>query len=269
MNYLIALKPFSLKVQVKLHNVPNTKYPPELFKFIGSIFALAFYFDIPLEVEFLPAFYRILTGKNPIVVKEMAEVESEYLDPVLYNGLIALRETDLAPLKLDFMGAEVTSENLEAFIDHEIKNQIYFKYAEHLESLKRGFFSFINAKDFGSFRLRSEELKVIFRGDSFITAEDFIKNVNVTKLTDANSRKWIFELIEEFSDNERLLLFKFITARRSVPFRGLSKLLVPISFASVNVPEVQHHLPTASICGSLMKIPVYASKDILKEKLLM
>lgn len=250
--------------------VPNTKYSPKVFKFIGSIFALAFNLDIPLGIEFLPAFYRTITSEQTRKLGINVD-ELEYVDIEFYNGLIALRKMDdLRTLQLEFMGNEVTGDNLESFIRHETNFHCYLKYKQHLDSLKEGFFSSIDSELFEDLNLKSEDLLEIMRGDVILAAEDFVKHVNVTKLTDPNSKRWIFEVIEEFSNEERLLLFKFITARRTVPLKGLKNLVTPISFASVYLPMPDPpHLPAASTCGPLMKIPVYGSKNILKEKLLM
>jgi hypothetical protein len=251
-------------------HVPNTKYPTNLFKFIGSIFALAFNFNIPLGIEFLPAFYRSLTDdQTRKFVTEQEELK--YVDKQFYNGLVGLRKMDLKPLELEFMGSEVTTENLENYINHEAHFYCYLKYKNHLKSLNEGFFSLIDGNSFkNNLNLKSDDLFEIMRGDIVLTADDFVKHVHVSKLTDFNSRKWIFQIIKEFSDQERMLLFKFITARRAVPFKGLKNLMTPISFVSVYLPIPNPlHLPTASTCGSLMKIPVYPSKEILKEKLLL
>lgn len=250
--------------------VPNTKYPPKVFKFIGSILALAFNLDISIRIEFLPAFYRTITGEqtNKFVI---TEDELQYVDNEFYTSLVALKNMDdLKSLQLEFMGNEVTKDNLKHFIRHETNLHCYLKYKQHLESLKEGFFSSIDSELFEDLNLNSNDLLEIMRGDVVLTYEDYLNHVNVSKLTDPNSKRWIFDIIEEFSNEERLLLFKFITARRNVPLKGLKNLITPISFASVYLPTPDpHHLPTASTCGSLMKIPVYGSKNILKEKLLM
>lgn len=248
--------------------VPNTRYPHTLFKFIGSFFALAFILDIPLGIEFLPSFYRTLTGEQTSDFVP-TEDELEYIDKGMFDGLKALREEmDLEPLKLEIMGNEVTSANLEIFIQHEVDLHCYRNYKQHLDSFKEGFFSLIESNSFEDLNVKYQDLREIMKGNLVLTAEDFFENVNVSRLTDPNSLKWIFEIIEEFSDQERLLLFKFMTARRLVPYKGLKNLMNPLSFVSIYLPNPSH-LPTASTCESLMKIPVYPNKESLKEKLMM
>ena len=248
--------------------VPNTKYSAEIFKFIGSFYALAFILDIPLGIEFLPAFYRTLTEHKLDNLEASAESELKFIDEELFKGLDSLRKIkNFESFSVNYLNNEVTSENLEEYISQQAQHFTESKYKQHLESLKEGFFSIIEKESFNRPNLSNEELHKIMLGNVVLSAEDFSKHVNVTRF-DLNSRKWIFEIIEEFNDRERLLLFKFITARRSVPFKGLKNLSVPISFASVYLPDADH-LPTASTCGSLLKIPIYPKKEILKEKLLM
>lgn len=246
--------------------VPNTKYPVKLFKMIGSIFAMAFNYDVPLKFDLLPAFYRSLTGDNNS--RLIPEDELKFIDEEFYTGLVALRNLDLLPLGLEFMGQPVTSDNLESYIAFRVAEEIELKYKDHLDALKIGFYSLMNAGKFEELNLKSGQLREIMLGSTVLTAEDFLKHVNVSKLTHENTRKWIFEVVSEFGDKDRLLLFKFITSRRSAPFDGLKNLVTPISFASVHLQNTGH-LPTASTCGSLMKIPVYSSKDMLREKLTM
>lgn len=250
--------------------VPNTKYPPKVFKFVGSILALAFNLDISVGIEFLPAFYRTITGEQTSIFV-ITEDELKYVDNEIYTSLVALKKMDdLKSLELEFMGNEVTKDNLKHFIRHETNFHCFLKYKQHLDSLKEGFFSSIDSELFDDLHLNSNDLLEIMRGDVVLTYEDYLKHVNVSKLTDSNSKAWIFDIIKEFSNEERLLLFKFITARCNVPFKGLRNLITPISFASVYLPTPYPlHLPAASTCGSLMKIPVYRSKNVLKEKLLM
>ena len=104
------------------------------------------------------------------------------------------------------------------------------------------------------------------KGGTFLTFEDFSRHVNTLKLTDSNTKTWIFEIISEFSYQERLKLFRFVTTRRCVPFKGLKNLLMPISFVNIECPA--DALPFAKTCATTLFIPVYESKEILKSKLL-
>lgn len=245
-------------------HVPNTNYKECEFEFIGSILGLAFNFDIPSGKEFLPALYRLLAGERIGTDEEDLKI----LNETAWKNLVSLRDpqVDIEALNLEFDGAPLSRDNVEAFIEQQIKHSTYEIYQGHLKSLKRGFFGVVNSEKFAILKLKHDELRKAMKGGRSLQVNDFKTNVNLKNLTDENTRLWIFEIIEEMSDKERLLLYKFITAKRAVSFNGLNNLLTPISFASA-IGADPKYLPVASTCRSALMIPVYPSKDHLGIKL--
>ena len=243
--------------------IPNTKYSSEMFEFVGTIFALAFIFDVPIGVEFLPALYHKLA--------EVDAVDYNYdlrlLDPILLNGLEDLRKdgADLTYFEID--GVSVEKNTVELYISNQSKYFALDAYEEKLISLQFGFLNFIDALNWKHLKIPVETLKNITKGTCFLSFDEFAAFVNTLKLTDLNTKTWIFELIAEFTNEERLKLFKFITSRRCVPFKGLKYLSPVLSFANVNCPC--EALPFASTCTTTLFIPIYGSKDILRSKLAM
>lgn len=256
-------EPFFLENSKGIY-LPNTKYSLKDFEFIGTVFGLAFCFDIPFGIEFLPAFYRILVGEIAYEGNDLELLEEEY-----YKSFEAIRRGNLEmvdSLNLEIDGVPVTRENFELLFAKKSEFLCFGRFKEHLEALKRGFLGIVKEGDWIQLELTSVELKNVFKGSFKLSAAEFKNHVNMSWMLDEASKSWILEIITEITDEERILLFKFITERSAVPFGGLKGLLTPISFASVYAHL--DHLPTASTCGSIMKIPVYESKAILKEKLI-
>ena len=240
--------------------VPNTKYSPEIFEFIGSIFALAFVFDIPIAVEFIPALYYKLASDS---CEEEIDYEGDLklIDPGMQKGLRKLKDNDADLKHLDIDGS------VEDFITAQSKYHTLDIYEGSLNALRNGFVKFLNERNYINLGISAEQLKNTMKGGSFLTSEDFKRHVDTRKLTDSNTKTWIFEIISEFSDEDRLRLFRFITTRRCVPFKGLENLSSPLIFYTVKECPAEM-LPFTSTCATTLFIPVYDSKEILKAKLL-
>jgi hypothetical protein len=101
--------------------------------------------------------------------------------------------------------------------------------------------------------------------------EDLKKNTRYTGgyyFADTNiTRFWnIFE--NEFSNDEKALLLKFVTSCERPPSLGFSSLSPPFTIQRVDCHDDQR-LPTSSTCFNILKLPTYSCKKILKEKLLL
>jgi hypothetical protein len=248
---------------------PNLNYDPSLFEFIGSIFALAFVHDIPWGVEFIPVLYRLLVLKAE-EDDSVWENDLKIIDGSIYKSLNDLRSNDIDLSLFTDMDEAVplTRENLEVFIYNKSRDLAYLKYHSHLRALQAGFLGILTIEKFSELRLSALDMRKIMLGDAKLDSEDFLHNVDSRKMTNVDNKKWIFEIIDEMEDSERTLFFKFLTGRRGIPFKGLKNLPKRLIFVSIEIFD-DTHLPTASTCSTLLKIPTYSSKAIMKEKLLL
>lgn len=232
--------------------LPNTNYSPKVFEFVGTILALAFIFNLPIGVEFLPALYNDLSSTPEKEVN--FESDLKLIDPKLYECI-----------KL--------SENI-VVLDNEFEFECKFKYFAYniyepqLNALTKGFKQFLGQDQWRNLGISSEILKNELKGSGELLFENFVEFVNTSKLSDFNTKSWIFEIISEFSNKERLKLYKFITSHRCVPFKGLKNSLPAISFISNSFLR-SDFLPISSTCTSSLYIPIYESKDILRDKLML
>lgn len=74
----------------------------------------------------------------------------------------------------------------------------------------------------------------------------------------------LWELLAEFSDEDRSAFLAFVTSSPRPPLLGF-RVLHP-KFAINRVPE-RDRLPTSSTCANLLKLPDYGDKKLLREKL--
>ncbi|CCF56776.1 hypothetical protein KAFR_0B04800 [Kazachstania africana CBS 2517] len=78
--------------------------------------------------------------------------------------------------------------------------------------------------------------------------------------------KYFWEILEEFSMDERSKFLKFVTSVPQAPLQGFGAL--EPKFGIRNAGFDLDRLPTASTCVNLLKLPDYGNKELLKEKLL-
>ena len=77
------------------------------------------------------------------------------------------------------------------------------------------------------------------------------------------TRKWFWAVVQKMTDEERHDLLYFWTSSPSLPSTDINfspKILVR--------PASEFNLPTANTCALRLEIPLYSSKELLREKLL-
>ena len=77
----------------------------------------------------------------------------------------------------------------------------------------------------------------------------------------------LWRVLNQFSDSEVALLVKFVTSCSRPPSLGFSALQPPFTIQRVD-SENDSRLPTASTCFNVLKLPVYSSEAVMREKLL-
>lgn len=75
-----------------------------------------------------------------------------------------------------------------------------------------------------------------------------------------------WDVVEEFDQEERAKLLEFITSCPRPPMLGFSQLNPPLCIRSSEQDD--NRLPTASTCVNLLKLPVFTSREVLKNKLI-
>jgi len=80
---------------------------------------------------------------------------------------------------------------------------------------------------------------------------------------------WFWEIVGEMSNDLQRKLLKFITSCSRKPLLGFAALTpVPcIQQVTCSGAVESARLPTSATCMNLLKLPVYGSRELLKEKL--
>ena len=84
---------------------------------------------------------------------------------------------------------------------------------------------------------------------------------------DAPVIQWLWEVLQEMTDEERTLFLRFVWARSRMP-SSAQDLPMNFKIQSFKSDTPNEHLPHAQTCFFSLSLPSYSSKEILKSKLL-
>eukprot|EP00002_Diphylleia_rotans_P004911 TRINITY_DN1381_c1_g1_i20.p1 TRINITY_DN1381_c1_g1~~TRINITY_DN1381_c1_g1_i20.p1 ORF type:complete len:265 (+),score=37.00 TRINITY_DN1381_c1_g1_i20:861-1655(+) len=248
---------------------------------------------ILLDAPFTPFFLnRILGVHNSIdeLVSLDAELDKNLRSLKNYQGDIedlcltfAVAQDDLHPDKMIELipggrDISVTDENkfmyLRLMADYRLNKQINPQCHAFIKGLH-----YVLNQDHLKVFLTASELQRLISGDSTeINVDDLRRHARYTNGYSEGDRvvRWFWEVVEEMNTNDRQALLRFVTSCSKPPLLGFRYLEPPftiqkvatntgLSFFSFSDTD---RLPTASTCFNLLKLPTYARKSTLKEKLL-
>ncbi|KAJ3107013.1 hypothetical protein HDU97_004982 [Phlyctochytrium planicorne] len=254
-------------------------------EFIGRIVGKAMYDGILVNFEFASFFLAKLLGKR----NELDDLLS--LDKSVYDGLVFLKnyignvENDFG---LNFTVLEeqkgqgtkkvvelipngsniaVTNDNRINYIYRIAHYKLNEKIARQCRAFFQGLSDFIDPKWLRIFNQR--ELRMLISGtQSPIDIADMQKHTTYAgdfhEYHPTIKRFWAS--VQEFSDEDRRNLVRFITSCPRPPLLGFKELKPGLCIRSSG--EEEDRLPTASTCINLLKLPAYSSAEVLKSKLL-
>lgn len=255
------------------------------FRFAGQTLGLALYHHHLLSVYFTRSFYKHILG-IPVNYTDVVSIDPEYaknlqwiLDHNIDNIGLDLTfsvETDVfgamqeVALKQGGATIPVTEKNKKEYVQLVTELRMTRAIQPQIDSFLSGFHEFIPqalVQMFDEF-----ELELMLSGLPEINIEDWRRYTEYSGYDDACPQiQWFWEVVEELSQQDRVLLLQFCTGSSRVPFGGFSNLGGgggPQKFTISQVTYQPQLLPTASTCINLLKLPEYSSKSELKERLM-
>lgn len=253
------------------------------FRFRGRVLAKALYENMLVEPQFSAFFLNKLLGK-------FNYIDDLYsLDPELYQSLMKLKHFngDVEDLALTFSINEtvfgqvvsrdlipngdnvgVTNENRIRYMHVLANYKLNVQSARESAAFLKGFRDLIPASWIQMFN--PSELQMLIGGDAHtIDVKDWQKNTLYGGGYHPSQLiiQWFWEIVaNEFNDEERAALLKFITSCSRQPLRGFAHLSPQICIHQVRITE-DSRLPSSATCMNLLKLPAYSSKEIMCEKL--
>ena len=274
------------------------------YEFLGRIIGKCLYEGILVDVSFAGFFLKkwALTG-GP----NSAAGESSYranindlreLDESLYKGLLSLKDTpadDVESLGLTFtvddvVGPEghqrvierelvpgganmaVTAQNALVYITQMSRYRLQGQSSAQTGAFLRGLSSIVQPSWLSMFN--QTELQTLIGGAAAgIDVQDLRRNTlygGTYVIGDDGqehpSIRLFWDVMASMEDADRRALLKFVTSTPRGPLLGFGSLNPRFSIRDSGRDE--QRLPTASTCVNLLKLPMYKSEKVLREKLL-
>lgn len=250
------------------------------FKLAGLLLALAVYNSVILDLHLPLALYKKLMGV------EVGLEDLKQLDPSLARGLerLLLFEGDVqAEFERSFqvdmetfghvftvdlkpMGGEIklTNENKHEFVDLYAKFILNESIQKEFDAFREGFELLCHDNAINIFR--PEEIEQLICGSSDLDFEALEKSTvydgGWTK--DSPIIRHFWEIVHEFSYEEKKKLLFFATGSDRAPIGGLGKLQFVIAKNGAD----SDRLPTSHTCYNVLLLCEYNSKEKLRERLL-
>ena len=269
---------------------PNSKSyinPDHLsfFKFVGRIIGKALCDNVALDVYFTRSFYKHILGQ------EVSHHDMEDLDPDFYRNLqmlteINLNESDLHEYYFAYEEEEfgqmivkelapggkdirVTEENKMEYVKNICHMKMTRDIQAQIDSFLEGLYEIVPKELLGVFD--SKELELLIAGLPDFDIEDLKNNTDLHNYSrDSSVILWLWEILSEFTHEERAEFLQFVTGSAKIPLEGfkalqgmggVQKFQIHKSFAGVD------RLPSAHTCMNQLDLPEYPSKEVLYQRL--
>ncbi|PNJ19728.1 HACE1 isoform 14, partial [Pongo abelii] len=212
------------------------------FRFAGQILGLALNHRQLVNIYFTRSFYKHILG-IPVNYQDVASIDPEYA-----KNLQWILDNDISDL-----GLELT---------FSVETDVFGAMEE--VPLKPGG---------GSILVTQNNKELLLSGMPEIDVSDWIKNTEYTSGYEREDPviQWFWEVVEDITQEERVLLLQFVTGSSRVPHGGFANIMGGSglqNFTIAAVPYTPNLLPTSSTCINMLKLPEYPSKEILKDRLL-
>ncbi|XP_051721934.1 E3 ubiquitin-protein ligase HACE1 isoform X2 [Ctenopharyngodon idella] len=256
------------------------------FRFAGQILGLALYHRQLVNIYFTRSFYKHILG-IPVSYQDVSSIDPEYaknLQWILDNDISDLGleltfsvETDVfgtmeeVPLKPGGTAIQVTQDNKAEYVQLVTELRMTRAIQPQINAFLQGFHTFILPSLIQLFD--EYELELLLSGMPEIDVMDWKRNTEYTSGYDLQEPviQWFWEVVENLTQEERVLLLQFVTGSSRVPHGGFAFLMGGSGlqkFTIAAVPYTSNLLPTSSTCINMLKLPEYPSKDVLRDRLL-
>lgn len=252
----------------------------EKMEFCGRVIGKALYERVLVEAPFARFFLNKALGKY----NSFDDLAS--LDRELYDNLLKLKkidEADFEHLNLTFeitdsarrvdvelfpggKNVRVDASNRMRYIQLVAHRRLNVDTAAASAAFLKGLRTIIPVRWLRMFD--ADELQTLISGAvTPIDVDDWMDNVNYTNGYHPSQPyiQWFWDIVKELDQEQRGLLLKFSTSCSRPPLLGFQQLRPKFA---IHMVADNSRLPTSSTCMNLFKLPKYADRDTLRDKLL-
>ncbi|EAX94171.1 hypothetical protein TVAG_315770 [Trichomonas vaginalis G3] len=259
---------------------PLTPQSRDFFFYAGVLMTICYTSRLPEPFKFARFVWNSLT-QRPVTLDDIYEIDSNFkqfilsiensssMSPQDFHSTYMLNftaENSLGSIVELIPGGSLVPVTFDRRLEFlaKIKKFRVKEFNESLEQLRRGFNFFFPAP--AASILAPWELELIICGDNECPIEDMKRNCSFPANDPSSTMLW--DALEGFTPEERMLFIKFGTGRMGLPPPG-SKWMTPlqIQFKMSEAQDAQKPLPTAMTCNSTMIIPRYSSVEMMAKKI--
>ena len=259
-----------------------------LFEFLGRILGKALYEGITVGPQFAHFFLSHLRGDYNYL-NMLSDLST--MDPQLYTNILFLKTYDghaedlcltftvsvddfggkkEIPLMPNGTNIEVTDANKQRYIQLVAKYYVVDRIKEQAEAFTRGLREVIDRRWLEIFN--EPELQVLISGasDGKLDVEDMRSNCRYvdgfTGIDRTIHRFW--RVVASMDSKQQADLLRFVTSCERPPPLGFESLNPRLTIQRVGFMTDDDRLPTSATCFNILKLPIYSSDKVMKERLL-
>ncbi|KAK5650580.1 hypothetical protein RI129_001609 [Pyrocoelia pectoralis] len=250
-----------------------------MFRFLGVLMGIAVRTGSPLSINLAEPMWKLLAGME-LTPGDLTEMDRDYVPGLLCIRDMTSDERLFQNLEMPFStpsscGTDVPLSSKYKRITHEnrleyVRLALNFRlheFDEQVKAVRDGLSRVIPVPLLSLFN--AYELETMVCGSPDIPLS-LLKSVATYKGVDSSAPlvQWFWEVMEEFSNQERSLFLRFVWGRTRLPrtiadFRGRDFVIQVLD--KYSPPD--HFLPESYTCFFLLKMPRYSCKIVLQEKL--
>ncbi|XP_030756884.1 E3 ubiquitin-protein ligase HERC2 [Sitophilus oryzae] len=250
-----------------------------MFRYLGVLMGIAIRTGSPLSLNLAEPVWKQLAGMD-LTPADLTEIDRDYVP-----GLLCIREAGpeeplFQNLEMPFSTPSscsidvslstkykrITYENRLEYVRLALNFRLH-EFDEQVKAVRDGMSKVVPVPLLSLFS--GYELETMVCGSPDIPLS-LLKSVATYKGIDSTAPliQWFWEVMEEFTNQERSLFLRFVWGRTRLPrtiadFRGRDFVIQIID--KYSPPD--HFLPESYTCFFLLKMPKYSCKHVLQQKL--
>jgi E3 ubiquitin-protein ligase HERC2 len=250
-----------------------------MFRFLGVLMGIAIRTGSPLSLNLAEPVWKQLAGME-LTPADLTEIDRDYVPGLLCIREMGSEEPLFQNLEMPFStpsscGTDVplstkykriTFENRLEYVRLALNFRLH-EFDEQIKAVRDGMSKVVPVPLLSLFS--GFELETMVCGSPDIPL-NLLKSVATYKGVDSSAPliQWFWEVMEDFTNQERSLFLRFVWGRTRLPrtiadFRGRDFVIQILD--KYNPPD--HFLPESYTCFFLLKMPRYSCKHVLQQKL--
>ncbi|KAF4798084.1 hypothetical protein TURU_067051 [Turdus rufiventris] len=219
---------------------------------------------------FDPVMYESL--RQLILASQSADADAVFAAMDLAFAIDLCKEEGGGQVELISNGVNipVTPQNVYEYVRKYAEHRMLVVAEQPLHAMRKGLLDVLPKNSLED--LTAEDFRLLVNGCGEVNVQMLISFTSFNDESGENAEKllqfkrWFWSIVEKMSMTERQDLVYFWTSSPSLP--ASEEGFQPMPSITIRPPDDQH-LPTANTCISRLYVPLYSSKQILKQKLLL